>query len=63
MRAVAQAVQKLDPKVTEQWTEDGLPSVDYVAEAVKNPAVTREMIEAVAPQFNRQVAEDLQAQF
>lgn len=64
MREVANAVFKLDPKVPEQWTDDGLPSVDYVAEATKNPAITREMIDAAAPRFNKQAAEDLaEAQF
>ena len=63
MRGLHSAVLKLDPAAPEQWTEEGLPSVDYLAEAVKNPAVTREMIDAVAPGFNKQAAEDLQPQF
>jgi len=63
MRGIQQAVQKLDPAVPEQWTEDGLPSVDYVAEAVRNQSVTREMIAAAAPGFNRIAAEDLAERF
>ncbi len=63
MRGIQQAIQKLDPLANEQWTEDGLPSVDYVAEAVKNQAVTREMIDAAAPRFDRQSAADLSERF
>lgn len=61
MRAIQAAILKLDPKADEQWTQDGLPSVDYISEAVKNQAVTRDMIDAVAPAFNRRAAEDLAA--
>jgi len=63
MRAIQTAVQKLDPTVPEQWTEDGLPSVDYVALAVQDQSVTREMISAACPGFDKRQAEDLQPQF
>ena len=58
MRGIQSAVSKLDFSVSEQWTENGLPSVDYVAEAVKNQSVTREMIEAACPGYTRAIAED-----
>jgi hypothetical protein len=63
MHAIQTAVQKLDPTVPEQWTEDGLPSVDYVALAVQDQSVTREMISAACPGFDKRQAEDLQPQF
>lgn len=55
------AISKLDPTIDEQWTEGGLPSVEYLAEATKNPAMSRELIEHCAPGFNRIKAEDLLA--
>lgn len=63
MHAIQTAVQKLDPAVPEQWTENGLPSVDYVAQAVGNQAVTRDMISAACPGFDKRQAEDLATQF
>lgn len=63
MHAIQTAVQKLDPSVPEQWSADGLPSVDYVAQAVDNQTVTRDMISAACPGFDKRQAEDLQPQF
>lgn len=59
MYAIQTAVKKLDPAVPEQWTEDGLPSVDFVSQAVSNQTVTREMIAAACPGFDKRQAEDL----
>ncbi len=61
IRLVQQAVQKLDPTVDDQWSEGGLPSVDYLAAALQNPGVTRELIELAVPGWNRHKAEDLAA--
>ncbi len=63
MFAIEAAVKKLDPTAPEQWTEDGFPSVDYIAQAVSNQTVTREMISAAVPGFDRRSAEDLATQF
>ena len=59
MATVRVAVSKLDPKVDEQWSDSGLPSVEYVADAVKNPTVTRELISMACPDWTRIKAEDL----
>lgn len=62
IRAVQEAVQKLDFRADEHWSQDGLPSVEVVAEAVKTPTLTRDMISAFCPGYTRHAAEDL-AQF
>lgn len=61
MRAIRHTLESLDFRADSQWTEDGLPSVDYVAGSVNDQSVTREMVSAVYPGFNRQQAEDLAA--
>lgn len=61
MRAIQTAVRKLDPAAPEQWTTEGLPSVDAIATAVNNQTVTREMISAAMPDFDKRTAEDLAA--
>lgn len=55
------AISKLDPTQDNHWTEGGLPSVEYLAEATKNPNLTRQLVELCAPGFNRIVQEDLLA--
>lgn len=61
IRSVRAIVGQMNPHVAEQWTDDGLPSVAYVAESTGTPSITREAIEIACPGWNRNKAEDLLA--
>lgn len=54
---IVEALAQLDVNKDEDWTEDGLPSVDAVAALVEDE-VTRAQIVDAAPEFNRQAAAD-----
>lgn len=58
---IATAVHKLDHTLDDHWTADGLPSVSVIADAVGDQKVTREMIDAAVPEWNRIKAEDAAA--
>lgn len=58
---IATAVRKLDHSLDDHWTADGLPSVSVIADAIGDQKVTREMIDAAVPEWNRQKAEDAAA--
>lgn len=58
--AIQAAVEKLDPGVDTYWTAEGLPTVEAVAESTGNPKITRAMIDAAAPKYTREVAQDAQ---
>jgi hypothetical protein len=64
--ALTHAVQRicglLDPKQDEHWSDGGLPSVSYVAAAVRNERVSRELIDQACPGWTRLRAEDLAAE-
>lgn len=47
------ALEALDPKDNSAWTDQGLPKVEAVCQAVENNEVTRADIEAVLPGFVR----------
>lgn len=49
---ILEVLKLLDPKNDEQWTADGLPKVDVVAELVGSE-VTRTQITDALPDFNR----------
>ncbi len=46
----------LDPDVVELWTADGKPTVEAVASATNNAAVTRKEIDAAAGDWTRDQA-------
>lgn len=52
-------LRKLDPKVDDHWSAEGLPSVETVAQAMNKPDLSRAMIDAAAPAFNRDRAREL----
>lgn len=54
-------LRKLDPQNDKHWTEDGLPSVEVVAEALVDPSISRAMIDVAAPGFNREKATEMAA--
>lgn len=49
---ITEALSALDPDTDEDWTKDGLPAVEAVAELVGGE-VTRAMITEAAPNFSR----------
>lgn len=53
---LSEALAQLDPANDEQWTADGLPKVDAVADLVGNAELKRADITAAAPDFNREAA-------
>ena len=53
-----EAVEGLDPKKDDDWTAQGLPSVDAVSRRAGR-AVTRANIETASPGFNRATADAL----
>lgn len=55
---IRKVVEKLDPKLDDHWTSDGLPSVSVIADALSDQKVTREMIDSAVPEWNREKAED-----
>lgn len=57
--ALHMAVSGLDPESDDAWTSAGLPAVSAVEKAYGSGAVTRKMIEEVAPGFNRAKAREL----
>lgn len=58
---VIDAINSLSPEIDNNWTDEGLPSVDAIAEASKVITVTRKDIEAAVPGFNRAKALAAQA--
>lgn len=48
------ALDKLDPKNDNHWTQDGSPRIDTVKLLAGDQNITREQILSAAPQFNRQ---------
>jgi regulator of replication initiation timing len=47
------ALESLDPKDNSAWTEQGLPKVEAICQAVENNEVTRADIEVAIPGFTR----------
>lgn len=58
MTTLKQALKTLDPKNDEHWTAGGLPRVD-VLEQLTGGSVTRDEIEAAAPDLKRSTAPEL----
>ncbi len=59
---VRKAVRALDPLVESNWTQGGLPTVEAICTAIQDKGVTRAMIQAVEPEFTREVALQLAAE-
>lgn len=53
---IRDALSKLDPDVDDQWTADGMPRVDVVAEMVDNEDLKRADITSADPDFTRERA-------
>ena len=53
LNRIRDAVMLLDPDVAENWTDDGKPSVNAVAEAANDPSITRKQIDAAAGDWTR----------
>ena len=51
---IREALELLNPKNNEHWTEMGLPKVEAVCQLVEDNEVTRADIEAALPGFTRQ---------
>jgi len=49
------ALQRLDPTVEENWTSQGLPRMDVVCKFYGSEGLTRKNVEAVWPEFNREL--------
>jgi len=54
LKKIREAVLSLDPSVDEQWTTDGKPAVEAVAQAANDAAVSRKQIDAAAGDLNRE---------
>lgn len=52
-----ETLKQLDPKNNDQWTSLGLPRMDAVCKLYGSEGLTRRDIEAVWPEFNRELAE------
>lgn len=50
---ISEALNRLDPEDDEDWTADDRPSVAALAELLERPDLSREEIDAAAPQFRR----------
>ena len=50
---IIEALATLDPKNDEHWTGDGLPRVEFIAEATENAKVTRKEIGDALPGLTR----------
>lgn len=57
--AIRRSLNALDPMNDEHWGEDGKPSIEVMAAATGIPALNRAMIDAVMPDFNREVAAEI----
>ena len=53
---IRKALEVLDVKNDEHWTDAGLPSVEVVAKAIGDPQINRKMIDVVAPGWTREKA-------
>ncbi len=60
--AIRKAVRALDPLVEANWTQGGLPTVEAVCVALQDKGITRAMISAVEPEFNREMALQIAAE-
>jgi len=47
------ALNKLDPKDDQHWTDDGMPRVDVLRALTENQTLTRTQINTLVPGFNR----------
>ena len=56
MQNIIDALKKLDVSNDNHWTVDGQPRLDTVKMLAADPSVTRDTINAVAPDFNRENA-------
>lgn len=56
LTALRAVVLDLDPGVPENWSTDGKPTVEAVATAMNNPAITRKEIDAAAGDWNHDQA-------
>jgi hypothetical protein len=50
---ITDALAKLDPNNNDHWTADGLPRLDSLKIMTGNPGLTRDMVQAAAPDFVR----------
>ena len=57
VEAIQMAIRKLDAKDAACWTESGKPAVAAVAKVAGDETITRAMIDAAMPGYNRAVAE------
>lgn len=62
LNKVREAALALDANVDDNWTPDGKPSVEAVAAALSDPAVSRRHIDAAAADWSRELAKAKQAQ-
>lgn len=53
MSKIKDALAKLDPQNDNHWTSDGLPRIDTIRMFASDPAISRELITADAPDFSR----------
>lgn len=53
---IKEALSTLDPGDDSQWTNEGLPRIDVVANLTGDKSLKRPDITSVAPQFNREAA-------
>lgn len=56
MQNIIDALKKLDVSDDNHWTVDGQPRLDTVKMLASDPSVTRDTLNAVAPDFNRETA-------
>lgn len=56
MQNIIDALKKLDVSNDNHWTVDGQPRLDTVKMLASDPSVTRDTLNAVAPDFNRETA-------
>ena len=56
MQNIIDALKKLDVSNDNHWTVDGQPRLDTVKMLAADPSVTRDTINAIAPDFNRETA-------
>lgn len=58
MEKVKNAVLALDVNNDAHWTQTGLPNINYLKIVSATPDLTREMVEAAVPGYNRQTAQN-----
>lgn len=57
--AIRRAIAALDPAVNAHWNEEGKPSIEVMAAATGLAGMSRQMIDAVAPDVTRESASEI----